>query len=165
MAAFNKLGSLLRHSTLASGAPASSSPALFNAARLMSTKLFVGGLAWGTDDQALRDSFATFGEVTEARIITDRDTGKSRGFGFVNFSNSDAAKDALAMDGQELQGRNIRVNFANERPAGSRGGGGGGFGGGGYGSSGGGYGGGGYGGGSYGGGNQSYGSRGGQDSF
>ncbi|CAO2172525.1 unnamed protein product [Urochloa humidicola] len=121
----------------------------------MSTKLFVGGLSWGTDDQVLRDSFATFGEVTEARIITDRDTGKSRGFGFVNFSNSDAAKDALAMDGQELQGRNIRVNFANERPAGNRGGGGG-FGGGGYGSSGGGYG---------GGSNQSYGSGGGQDSF
>ncbi|CAO2167501.1 unnamed protein product [Urochloa humidicola] len=153
MAAFNKLGSLLRRSTLASSAPASSAPALFNAARLMSTKLFVGGLSWGTDDQVLRDSFATFGEVTEARIITDRDTGKSRGFGFVNFSNSDAAKDALAMDGQELQGRNIRVNFANERPAGNRGGG---FGGGGYGSSGGGYG---------GGGNQSYGSGGGQDSF
>ncbi|CAO2181941.1 unnamed protein product [Urochloa humidicola] len=165
MAAFNKLGSLLRRSTLASAAPASSSsPALFNAARLMSTKLFVGGLSWGTDDQTLRSAFSTFGDVTEARIITDRDTGKSRGFGFVNFSNSDEAKDALAMDGQELQGRSIRVNFANERPPGNRGGGGG-FGGGGYGSGGGGYGGGGggYGGGGYGGGNQSYG--GGQDSF
>ncbi|CAL4959771.1 unnamed protein product [Urochloa decumbens] len=157
MAAFNKLGSLLRHSALASGAPASSSPALFNAARLMSTKLFVGGLSWGTDDQSLMNAFSTFGEVTEARIITDRDTGKSRGFGFVNFSNSDAAKEALAMDGQEFEGRNIRVNFANERPPANRGGGGG-FGGGGYG-------GGGYGGGGYGGGNQSYGSGGGQDSF
>ncbi|CAL4945934.1 unnamed protein product [Urochloa decumbens] len=128
----------------------------------MSTKLFVG-LSWGTDDQSLMNAFSTFGEVTEARIITDRDTGKSRGFGFVNFSNSDAAKEALAMDGQEFEGRNIRVNFANERPPANRGGyGGGGFGGGGYG--GGGYGGG-YGGGGYGGGNQSYGSGGGQDSF
>ncbi|PAN26870.1 hypothetical protein PAHAL_5G044000 [Panicum hallii] len=159
MAAFNKLGSLLRHSTLTSGAPASSSPALFNAARLMSTKLFVGGLSWGTDEQTLRQAFSSFGEVTEARIITDRETGRSRGFGFVNFSNSDDAKAAVSqMDGQELEGRSVRVNFANERPAGNRGGGGG-FGGGGYGSGGGGY------GGSYGGGNQSYSSGGGQDAF
>ncbi|RLN04921.1 glycine-rich RNA-binding protein 2, mitochondrial-like [Panicum miliaceum] len=101
MAAFNKLGSLLRHSTLTSGAPASSSPALFNAARLMSTKLFVGGLSWGTDEQTLKQAFSSFGEVTEARIITDRETGRSRGFGFVNFSNSDDAKAAVSqMDGQ-----------------------------------------------------------------
>jgi len=160
MAAFNKLGSLLRHSALTSGAPASSSPALFNVARLMSTKLFVGGLSWGTDEQTLRQAFSNFGEVTEARIITDRDTGKSRGFGFVNFSNSDDAKAAMSqMDGQELEGRSVRVNFANDRPAGNRGGGGdGGFGGGGYGS-------GGYGGGGFGGGNQSYGSGGRQDTF
>ncbi|KAF8719268.1 hypothetical protein HU200_023964 [Digitaria exilis] len=165
MAAFNKLGSLLRHSALTSGASASSSPALFNAARLMSTKLFVGGLSWGTDDQSLKEAFSAYGEVTEARVITDRDTGRSRGFGFVNFSNSDEAKEAVAkMDGQEIDGRGVRVNFANERPAGNRGGGGG-YGGGGYGGGGGGYGGGGYGGGGggyggggYGGGNESYGS-------
>jgi len=150
MAAFNKLGSLLRHNALTAGAPTSSSPALFNAARLMSTKLFVGGLSWGTNDQSLREAFCSFGEVTEARVITDRDTGRSRGFGFVNFSNSDDAKEAVTkMDGQELEGRSVRVNFANERPAGDRGGGG--FGGGGFG-----------GGGGYAGGNQSYGSGGGQ---
>jgi len=63
MAAFNKLGSLLRHSALTSGAPASSSPALFNVARLMSTKLFVGGLSWGTDEQTLRQAFSSFGEL------------------------------------------------------------------------------------------------------
>ncbi|CAN6327609.1 unnamed protein product [Urochloa humidicola] len=154
MAAFNKLGSLLRHSALTSGAPTSSSPALFNAARLMSSKLFVGGLAWGTDDQSLKQAFSNYGEVIEARVITDRETGRSRGFGFVSFSNDDEAKDALAkMDGQQLDGRSVRVNFANERPAGNRGGGG---------SFGGGYGGGGSG---YGGGNQSYGSGGGQDVF
>jgi len=150
MAAFNKLGGLLRHSALTAGAPTSSSPALFNAARHMSTKLFVGGLSWGTNDQSLREAFCSFGEVTEARVITDRDTGRSRGFGFVNFSNSDDAKEAVTkMDGQELEGRSVRVNFANERPAGDRGGGG--FGGGGFG-----------GGGGYAGGNQSYGSGGGQ---
>jgi len=116
----------------------------------MSTKLFVGGLSWGTNDQSLKEAFSSFGEVTEARVITDRDTGRSRGFGFVNFSNSDDAKEAVTkMDGQELEGRSVRVNFANERPAGDRGGGG--FGGGGFG-----------GGGGYAGGNQSYGSGGGQ---
>ncbi|KAG8078865.1 hypothetical protein GUJ93_ZPchr0007g3266 [Zizania palustris] len=118
---------------------------MFNAARLFSSKLFVGGLSWGTDDQSLRDAFASFGEVTEARVITDRETGRSRGFGFVNFSNDDDAKNAVeGMDGKELQGRSVRVNFANDRPSGNRGfGGGGGYGGGGggYGGGGGGYGG------------------------
>ncbi|XP_040382178.1 glycine-rich RNA-binding protein 2, mitochondrial-like [Oryza brachyantha] len=142
MAAFNKLGGLLRHSALAG-----SSPAMFNAARLMSTKLFVGGLSWGTNDDSLRDAFTSFGDVTEARVITDRETGRSRGFGFVNFVNGDEAKSAMeAMDGKELGGRNIRVNFANERPPGNRGGGG--YGGGGYGNQGG-----------YGDGNQGYGGQ------
>ncbi|KAL5229286.1 hypothetical protein ABZP36_017551 [Zizania latifolia] len=105
------------------------------------------GLAWGTDDQSLRDAFSSFGDVTEARVITDRETGRSRGFGFVNFSSDDDAKSAIeGMDGKELQGRSIRVNFANDRPSGNQG-----FGGGG-----------GYGGGGYGGGNQGYG---GQDAF
>nr|ABW70168.1 putative glycine-rich RNA-binding protein 2 [Bambusa oldhamii] len=162
MAAFNKLGSLFRHSALASSASTGSTPAMFNAARLMSTKLFVGGLSWGTDDQSLKDAFTSFGEVVEARVITDRDTGKSRGFGFVSFSNGDDAKNAMSsMDGQELEGRNIHVNFANERPAGNRGfSGGGSYGGGGGGAYGGGYGSGNQ---SYG--NSSFGGSGGQDVF
>ncbi|XP_066307822.1 glycine-rich RNA-binding protein 2, mitochondrial-like [Miscanthus floridulus] len=144
MAAFNKLGGLLRHSALASGVAASSSPAVFNAARLMSTKLFVGGLSWGVDDVKLREAFSGFGDVTEARVITDRDTGRSRGFGFVNYTNSDDANAAISgMDGKEIDGRPVRVNIATDRPAGNRGGGG--------------YGGGSFGGGGYGGGNQSYG--------
>ena len=150
MAAFNKLGGLFRHSALVSSAATGSAPALFNAARLMSTKLFVGGLSWGTDDQSLKDAFTSFGEVVEARVITDRDTGKSRGFGFVSFSNGEEAKNAMSsMDGQDLEGRNIRVNLANERPAGNRGYGGGG----------------GYGGGNQGYGNSSFGGSGGQDAF
>ncbi|TVU07674.1 hypothetical protein EJB05_41039 [Eragrostis curvula] len=121
MAAFNKLGSLIRHSALTSGSSAGSSPAVFNAARLMSTKLFVGGLSWGTDDQSLKEAFTSFGEVTEARVITDRESGRSRGFGFVSFNNTEDAKSAMeGMDGQELQGRSVRVNFANERPTGPR---------------------------------------------
>jgi hypothetical protein len=162
MAALIKLGSLLRQSALASSASTGSAPALFNAARFMcagqpaaSNKLFVGGLAWATDDHSLKEAFQSFGEVVEARVITDRETGRSRGFGFVSFANeADADSAAKGMDGQELAGRNVRVNFANERPSG-----GGGFsrGGGGYGGGGGFGGGGGYGGGRRGGGGGGYG--------
>ena len=93
----------------------------------MKNKLFVGGLAWATDDNGLRSAFESFGEVEEAKVIQDRDTGRSRGFGFVTFSSDEAAESAMGeMDGKELDGRTIRVNIAQER---SRGGGGGGRGG------------------------------------
>jgi hypothetical protein len=137
----------------------------------MAKKLFVGGLSWGTTDQSLRQAFEAFGEVTEARVITDRETGRSRGFGFVSFSDDTSADEAVAgMDGQELDGRTIRVNEAQDKPQGDRGprgGGRGGFGGGGRGGFGGGreggYGGGreGGGGGGYGGGGGGYGGGGG----
>ena len=110
----------------------------------MSKKLFVGGLSWNTDENGLRDAFQGFGDVTEAKVITDRDTGRSRGFGFVSYADeSQAAEAAEQMNGAELDGRSIRVDFANER---ERGGGGGGGGGGGRGGRGGGGGGGGRGG-------------------
>ena len=112
----------------------------------MGNKLFVGGLAWATNDDSLRNCFSGFGTVTDAKVITDRETGRSRGFGFVTFSSNDEAAAAIAeMDGRDLDGRTIRVNEAQERSP--RGGGGGGGGGGGYrGGGGGGGGGGGYGG-------------------
>lgn len=79
-------------------------------------KLFVGGLSWGTDDQKLNDAFATYGVVTEAKVILERDTGRSRGFGFVTFEDGAAADQAIAaMDGAELDGRSIRVNEAKKR--------------------------------------------------
>ena len=91
----------------------------------MSKKLFVGGLSWNTTEDGLRQSMETFGEVTDVRIITDRETGRSRGFGFVTFSDNGAADTAMAeMDGKELDGRSIRVNEAQERPRGGGGGGG-----------------------------------------
>ncbi|XP_054805227.1 glycine-rich RNA-binding protein 2, mitochondrial-like [Prosopis cineraria] len=134
MALCNKLGSLLRQSAARSGhVPVGS---MLNYVRCMSSsKLFIGGLSYGVDDQSLRDAFTSFGDVVEARVITDRDTGRSRGFGFVNFSSDESASSALsAMDGQELNGRNIRVSYANDRPPRPRSfGGGGGYGGGGYG--------------------------------
>ncbi|XP_015887194.3 glycine-rich RNA-binding protein 4, mitochondrial [Ziziphus jujuba] len=114
MAFCNKIGSLLRHGVSQS---AQTPATLFNSIRCMSSsKLFVGGLSYGTDDQSLRDAFSGFGDVVEARVIIDRNTGRSRGFGFVNFSSDDCASSALsAMDGQDLQGRHIRVSYATER--------------------------------------------------
>ena len=92
----------------------------------MSNKLFVGGLSWGTNDQTLSSAFDAYGEVTDAKVITDRETGRSRGFGFVTFADANDARAAMqAMDGANLDGRTIRVNEANERPP-RRGGGGGG---------------------------------------
>ncbi|MCH2111065.1 MAG: RNA-binding protein, partial [Polyangiaceae bacterium] len=92
----------------------------------MSQKLFVGGLSWDTDTDGLRSAFEAFGEVDDAVVITDRDTGRSRGFGFVTYKDSSAAKNAIEeMDGRELDGRNIRVNEAAERAPRSGGGGGG----------------------------------------
>ena len=89
----------------------------------MSNKLFIGGLAWATDDHSLRTAFEQFGTVTDAKVITDRETGRSRGFGFVTLSSSDEAQRAIAeMDGKELDGRAVRVNVAQERSS-NRGGG------------------------------------------
>jgi RNA recognition motif-containing protein len=97
----------------------------------MSKKLFVGSLSWNTDDHGLRQAFAPFGEITEAKVIVDRDSGRSRGFGFVTFVDDEAADKAIsALDGTELDGRPIRVNVAQDR---RRDGGGGGGGRGGYG--------------------------------
>lgn len=134
MAFATKLGSLLKQSVTKHirSTPSVYVPAIYNAFRCMSSKVFVGGLSYGIDDQTLRESFATFGDVMEARIINDRETGRSRGFGFVTFSSADEANAAVeAMDGKDLQGRSIRVNIAQERTGGGFGGGGGGYGGGG----------------------------------
>jgi RNA recognition motif-containing protein len=97
----------------------------------MAKKLFVGGLSWDTTDDGLRQAFASHGEITEAKVITDRDTGRSRGFGFVTFTQDEDAKKAISqMDGTSLDGKTIKVNEAQEKSP--RGGGrsGGGFGGG-----------------------------------
>ncbi len=85
----------------------------------MSKKLFVGGLSWNTTDDSLRSAFERFGAVVDARVIKDRDTGRSRGFGFVTFSEGQSAQGAISeMDGTELDGRTIRVNEAQEREGG-----------------------------------------------
>ena len=83
----------------------------------MSKKLFVGGLSWGTDEHGLRSAFEKYGHVTEAKVILDRETGRSRGFGFVTFEVHSDASDAIsALDGTKLDGRMVKVNYAEEKP-------------------------------------------------
>ena len=82
----------------------------------MSNKLFIGGLSWDTNDAGLSQAFSRFGSVTEAKVILDRDTGRSRGFGFVTLSDTTQAQTAQReMDGAILDGRQIRVNEAQDR--------------------------------------------------
>ena len=102
----------------------------------MGKKLFVGGLSWGTTDEGLHQAFERFGEIVEAKVITDRETGRSRGFGFVTFANEECVSSAVSeMNGAQLDGRTIRVNEAEnqvQRRGGSGGGGRGGHRGGGH---------------------------------
>jgi RNA recognition motif-containing protein len=92
----------------------------------MSKKIFVGGLSWNTSDASLRQAFGEYGDIVEAQVVLDRETQRSRGFGFVTFGDAKAAQDAIAaMDGRDLDGRQIRVSEAEDK----RGGGGGGRGG------------------------------------
>jgi RNA recognition motif-containing protein len=86
----------------------------------MSTKLFVGSLSWNTSDESLAQFFATVGTVVSAKVIRDRDTNKSRGFGFVEMSTPEEAEKAKnELNGQKLDDRNITVNEA--RPQEDRG--------------------------------------------
>ena len=140
----------------------------------MGTKIYVGNLPWRATDAQLSQLFGNHGEVIDAKIVTDRETGRSRGFGFVTMATDEAAQAAIrALNGYSLEGRSLVVNEAREQSGGGggygggggrsgggggygggggRSGGGGGYGGGGGRSGGGGYGGGGGGGGGYGGG-------------
>ncbi len=82
----------------------------------MSTKLFVGSLPWSVNDKTLQQTFEAHGTVVSAKIITDRETGRSRGFGFVEMENpTDAEKAVKSLNNSELDGRNIVVNEAKAR--------------------------------------------------
>jgi RNA recognition motif-containing protein len=125
----------------------------------MGTRLYVGNLSYSITELDLRELFAPLGTVTDAKIITDRETGRPRGFGFIEMSTDEEAKKAIdELNGRDVQGRQVAVKEAEDRRGGS-GGGGGGYGGGGGGrGGGGGYGG---GGGGRGGGGGGYGGGGG----
>ncbi|KAL6336330.1 hypothetical protein AAG906_014500 [Vitis piasezkii] len=87
-------------------------------ANLNSTnRIYVGNLSWGVDDLALETLFSEQGKVTEARVIYDRETGRSRGFGFVTYNSAEEVNRAIeSLDGVDLNGRSIRVTMAESRP-------------------------------------------------
>ncbi len=90
----------------------------------MGNKLYVGNLPFSVTEDELRDVFARHGEVQSVNVIMDRDTGRPRGFGFVEMTDSSAAEDAMrALDGSDLGGRSLRVNEAQDRQGGGGGGG------------------------------------------
>ena len=95
----------------------------------MGKKLYVGNIAFSVDSNALQDAFAAFGTVESEKVITDRDTGRSKGFAFVEMSSDEEAQSAISgMNGNPLEGRNVNVSEARpQEPRSDRGGGGGGF--------------------------------------
>lgn len=95
------------------------------------TKLYVGNLPFTATDEGVRALFSQHGTVEKVSIITDRDTGRPRGFGFVEMSNADASRAMQALNGADFDGRALRVNEAQDRERGGGGGGGGNRGGGG----------------------------------
>lgn len=89
----------------------------------MSKKLFIGGLSWNTTNESLNEAFSKFGETTECKVVMDKFTGKSKGFGFVAFTSQEAADACLKEMGNSiLDGRTIKVDYATDKPAGDRGG-------------------------------------------
>lgn len=82
------------------------------------TTLFAGSLSWGVDDESLKAAFADFDGLTGARVVFDRNTGRSKGFGYVDFDNAEGCTKAYeAMQGQEIDGRPINLDYANAKPA------------------------------------------------
>lgn len=81
-------------------------------------KIYVGNLSWGTAQSDLETLFSEFGEVQSAAVITDRETGRSRGFGFVEMNQADGAKAVEALNEKEVDGRALRVNEAHDKPKG-----------------------------------------------
>ena len=89
----------------------------------MSNKLYVGNLPFEVTEDSLQELFQSHGEVTSAKVITDRDTGRPRGFAFVEMANSEDAQEAIkSLDGKDFQGRNLKVNLAKPREDRSSGG-------------------------------------------
>lgn len=91
----------------------------------MGKKLYVGNLSYSVSDESLQDRFAEFGEITSARVIRDRDSGRSKGFGFVEFASDDAASTAIEkLNGADFEGRAMNVSEARAPEGGGGGGGG-----------------------------------------
>ena len=85
----------------------------------MSNKLYVGNLPYQTTEEDLRSTFGEYGEVTSAKVITDFETGRSKGFAFVELSSAEEAQNAISsLDGNDFNGRTMRVSVAKDRPQG-----------------------------------------------
>jgi heterogeneous nuclear ribonucleoprotein A1/A3 len=92
-----------------------------NQEKNMKNRVFVGGIAWETTEEGLQQAFAKFGSVTEAKIITDKETGTSKGYGFVTYSDEEGATKAIDQgDGMDVDGRKLRVDRAKERDSNRR---------------------------------------------
>lgn len=90
----------------------------------MGMKLYVGNLSYSMDSNSLTEMFSSFGEISSAQVVTDRDTGRSKGFGFVEFGDAQSAKAAISeMNGKDVGGRALTVNEARPREERSGGGG------------------------------------------
>ncbi|XP_078171417.1 glycine-rich RNA-binding protein 4, mitochondrial-like [Carex rostrata] len=110
----NRLGFVQSHAPLLQQLRFLCSPPASN------SKLFIAGLSWSVDDRSLLDAFSSFGEVTEVKIMYDKNSGRSRGFGFVHFSNEEDAKYAKnVMNGKVLLGRPLRISYCLERVRGA----------------------------------------------
>lgn len=117
MAFMSKIGNILKQTqTVSNGS-------IYRAIRCFSSsKLFIGGLSFATDENSLREAFVPYGDVFEARIIVDRETGRSRGFGFISYPSVEEASAAIqALDGRDLHGRLIRVAYAADKRGTSQG--------------------------------------------
>ena len=88
---------------------------------LMATSIYVGNLPWSATQEGVEARFQPFGEVLSVKLVTDRDTGRARGFGFVEMGDADAAEAITALDGKEFDGRALRINKAEpKKPAARR---------------------------------------------
>ncbi len=82
----------------------------------MAKNIYVGNLPWSATEEELRDTFGQFGEIISAKVVCDRETGRSRGFGFVEMEDAGAEDAITALDGSPMGGRNLKVNEAKPRP-------------------------------------------------
>ena len=129
MGAEENFGSLFRCNGSLDGGKLSSRTEKIENENNMGNRLYVGNLSFNATNETVRSAFSAFGEVTDVHVVSDRETGQSRGFGFVTMGTNEQAQKAIAeMNGAMLDGRALKVNEAEER--GARGGGGGGGGGG-----------------------------------
>ncbi|XP_021766183.1 glycine-rich RNA-binding protein 3, mitochondrial-like [Chenopodium quinoa] len=119
MAFINKIGNILKQTShkLQILEPSVPNAPFHQAIRCFSSsKLFIGGLSFATDENSLREAFLPYGDVVEARVIFDRESGRSRGFGFVSYASAEEASSAIqALDGRELHGRFLRVAYAADQ--------------------------------------------------